>query len=83
MMSAQLDAHPPRHAGETASQRNAREEAHQALTGLHSHEALCADRYGLLLWRVGRLEAIVLASAGTLIVAMGGLLITILLRTVR
>lgn len=39
------------------------------------HEAVCAERYQAILRRVGRLETIVIASSGTLIVGMAGLII--------
>lgn len=65
----------PRHDGI----EQAREDAAQAVAGLHAHELLCAERYSQLLSRVGRLEAIVIASAGAVIVGMFGLLTTMLL----
>ena len=54
---------------------------------LDTHEAVCAERYGKIIekidaavGRIGRLELLVMTVAGTVIVSMGGLIITLALR---
>ena len=42
------------------------------------HEAVCAERHAALLARMGRLQRIIPAVAGTLITGMGGLLVKLL-----
>jgi hypothetical protein len=37
---------------------------------LYTHEAVCAERYGYLLTRMARVEKILLAVAGSIIVGM-------------
>jgi hypothetical protein len=49
----------------------------EALAKIQSHERLCAWRYKYLIERVERLETIILAAAGTLIVGMAGVIITL------
>jgi len=43
-------------------------------------EVIGAERYGTLLKRLDRLEMILIGSAGTLIVGMAGIIITIVLK---
>lgn len=47
---------------------------------LVTHEAVCAERYTTFIKRVDRLEAIAIGTAGTLIVGMAGIIITIILK---
>lgn len=54
---------------------------------LDTHEAVCAERYAKIIdkidsamWRIGRLEWLVMAVAGAVIVGMGGLIVTLALR---
>jgi hypothetical protein len=54
---------------------------------LHTHEAVCAERYGKImglldaaLHRIGRLEVLVVIVAGSMIVGMAGLIITLALK---
>lgn len=47
---------------------------------LITHEMVSAERYGTLIKRVDRLELIMLSTAGTLIVGMAGVILTILLK---
>ncbi len=51
---------------------------------LQTHEAVCAERYGNILlsmkgmaYRIGRLEMLVWVVAGTVIIGMGGLIVTL------
>lgn len=44
------------------------------------HEMVSAERYGTLIKRVDRLELIMLSTAGTLIVGMAGIILTIALK---
>ncbi len=43
-------------------------------------EVIGAERYGTLLKRLDRLEMILVGSAGTLIVGMAGIIVTIILK---
>ena len=43
-------------------------------------EVIGAERYGTLLKRLDRLEMILIGSAGTLIVGMAGIIVTIILK---
>lgn len=43
-------------------------------------EVIGAERYGTLLKRLDRLEMILIGSAGTLIVSMAGVIVTIVLK---
>jgi len=45
-------------------------------------EVIGAERYGTLLKRLDRLEMILIGSAGTLIVGMAGIIVTIILKGV-
>lgn len=45
---------------------------------LSVHEAVCAERYMILLGRMGRIEKIIIAVSGTLMVGMAGLLAKLL-----
>jgi len=47
---------------------------------LITHEMVSAERYSTLIKRVDRLELIMLSTAGTLIVGMAGVILTILLK---
>lgn len=47
---------------------------------LHAHEDQCTERYERILERIARLEVIVLVCAGTLIVGMAGIIMTVLMR---
>lgn len=47
---------------------------------LITHEMVSAERYGTLIKRVDRLELIMLSTAGTLIVGMAGVILTIVLK---
>lgn len=44
------------------------------------HEMVSAERYGTLIKRVDHLELIMLSTAGTLIVGMAGIILTIALK---
>ena len=57
------------------------------LARLTTHEAVCAERYGGILTsltsmatRIGRLEMLVWASAGSLIIGMATLIVTLVLK---
>lgn len=45
---------------------------------LSIHEAVCAERYQILLGRMGRIEKIIIAVSGTLMVGMAGLVAKLL-----
>ncbi|HJT08689.1 MAG TPA: hypothetical protein VJ747_17290 [Stellaceae bacterium] len=54
---------------------------------LHTHEAVCAERYGKImglldaaLYRIGRLEVLVVIVAGSMIIGMAGLITTLALK---
>jgi hypothetical protein len=47
---------------------------------LTSHEAVCAERYQTFIKRVDRLESLIIQTAGALIVGMGGIVVTILMK---
>ena len=62
-------------------------EPSETSTRLEVHEAVCAERYGNLVRlieattrRVGRLEGLVVLVAGSVIVGMAGLIITLALK---
>jgi hypothetical protein len=64
-----------------------RRSADAAEAQLHTHEAVCAERYGKImrlldaaLHRIGRLEVLVVIVAGSMIVGMAGLIITLALK---
>lgn len=44
------------------------------------HEAVCAERYGTIIGRVGRLETLIIAAAGSLLVGMAALIVTLALK---
>ncbi len=48
--------------------------------GLATHEAVCAERYEMILFRINRLERILVACAGILIVGSGSVLTAVLFR---
>jgi hypothetical protein len=59
-------------------------------TRMSVHEAVCAERYASILvmlrdtaHRVSRLEVMVLSAAGTMILGMGGIIVTLALRLGR
>lgn len=47
---------------------------------LDTHEEVCAERYGMIIQRVGRLEMIIVAAAGVLLCGMAGLIVTLALK---
>ncbi len=49
---------------------------------LIAHEVISAERYGTLVKRLDRMEMILIGSAGTLIVGMAGVIVTIVLKGV-
>jgi len=49
---------------------------------LVTHEAICAERYATFIHRVDRLERLLIAAAGVLIVGMAGIIMSILLKGV-
>jgi hypothetical protein len=49
---------------------------------LVTHEAICAERYATFIQRVDRLERLLIAAAGVLIVGMAGVIMSILLKGV-
>ena len=51
-----------------------------AISRIQAHEDVCEVRQGQILKRLDRLEAMVIGSAGTLILGMGGLLVTLLMK---
>ncbi len=51
-------------------------------TKLITHEVISAERYGTLVKRLDRMEMILVGSAGTLIVGMAGIIVTIVLKGV-
>jgi hypothetical protein len=55
---------------------------HELEVQLTSHEAVCAERYQTFIQRVDRLERILIVAAGALIVGMGSIVMTILLKGV-
>jgi hypothetical protein len=50
----------------------------EALHRIDTHEAVCAQRWEMILARIARLEAIVIGAAGTLILGMGGVIVTLM-----
>lgn len=60
--------------------RTSREKTPDAHGRIDSHEEVCALRWGMVLSRMDRLERIMVTAAGTLIVGMAGLIVTLLLR---
>ena len=46
---------------------------------LATHEAVCAERYEMILFRINRLERILVACAGILIVGSGSVLSVVIL----
>jgi hypothetical protein len=53
---------------------------HELEVQLTSHEAVCAERYQTFIKRVDRLESLIIQTAGALIVGMGGIVVTILMK---
>tara|TARA_Y100000004_G_scaffold197406_1_gene271921 strand:- start:5016 stop:5198 length:183 start_codon:yes stop_codon:yes gene_type:complete len=47
---------------------------------LATHEAVCAERYEMILFRINRLERILVACAGILIVGSGSVLSVVILK---
>jgi hypothetical protein len=45
---------------------------------LSVHEAVCAERYQIILSRMGRVERVIIVVSGTLIVGMAGLVTKLL-----
>jgi hypothetical protein len=50
---------------------------------LDKHEEICALRWGQVLDSIGQIKAIMLGCAGTLIVGMAGIIVTLILRSVH
>jgi hypothetical protein len=53
---------------------------HELEVQFTSHEAVCAERYQTFIKRVDRLEMLLIKTAGMLIVGMGGIVVTILMK---
>ena len=53
---------------------------HELEVQITSHEAVCAERYQTFIKRVDRLETLLIQTAGVLIIGMGGIVVTILMR---
>ena len=51
-------------------------------TKLITHEVISVERYSTLVKRLDRMEMILVGSAGTLIVGMAGIIVTIVLKGV-
>tara|TARA_B100000424_G_scaffold271011_1_gene272095 strand:- start:1138 stop:1320 length:183 start_codon:yes stop_codon:yes gene_type:complete len=47
---------------------------------LATHEAVCAERYEMILFRINRLERILVACAGILIVGSGSVLSVVIFK---
>ncbi len=47
---------------------------------LKVHEAVCAERYGGIIFRIGRLEKIIIGSAAVLMIGMASTIAAILLK---
>lgn len=56
--------------------------ANEVENKLITHEAICAERYATFIQRVDRLERLLIAAAGVLIVGMAGVIMSILLKGV-
>ena len=56
--------------------------ANEVENKLITHEAICAERYATFIYRVDRLERLLIAAAGVLIVGMAGVIMAILLKGV-
>lgn len=41
------------------------------------HEAVCGERYGTIISRIGRLEAIIIGSFATLLIGMGTTIVSL------
>ncbi len=72
----------PEEASRSSSRRGAKN-----LSALHTHEAVCAERYAnimtlleLTMRRVGRLETLVIIVAGSVISGLGGVIVTLALK---
>ena len=48
--------------------------ANTVAAALATHEEVCAERYGGIIQRLGKLETILLGAAAVLITGMGGIL---------
>jgi hypothetical protein len=46
---------------------------------LTTHEAVCAERYTNIMFRMGRMEKMIMVAGGSLIVGMAGLIIKLVL----
>ena len=46
-------------------------------TELLQHEAICAERYQMIQFRINRLERVLLGSAGAIIVALISIIVTL------
>lgn len=47
---------------------------------LSTHEAVCAERYANILSRMGRVETLMIATAGAIILGMASLIITLVFK---
>ena len=47
---------------------------------LATHEAVCAERYEMILFRINRLERLLIACAGIVIVVAGSVITAVLFR---
>jgi len=54
--------------------------AEEVSVRLGQHEAVCAERYGGIINRLGQLERVLMVAAGGLIVGMAGLIVTLAIR---
>jgi len=46
---------------------------------LTQHEAVCAERYEMIMFRIGRLEKIMIGAAGAMILGLASILTAILI----
>jgi hypothetical protein len=51
-----------------------------ALARINTHEAVCAERYAIIISRVARLETLLITAVGALLAGLAGLVITLLTR---
>jgi len=60
--------------GQDVSSQSVMESAKEVQGKLNTHEAVCAERWKETIERIKRLELIMIASAGAVIVLMAGML---------
>jgi hypothetical protein len=53
-------------------------DARDVAAKLNTHEEVCAERYGQIRSRLNRLEAILIGTAGTLLLGMAGLVVKLM-----